>query len=885
MKGLARVRLFPFLKGFKLFILTLLLALPFAAVSGAQEIYSSPQKILLLHTLGPNDRGTGRTAEGISDVFAEKGLQPEVFIEYLDGGGIREFIVKKNLRDLLEAKFSSLPPDLIITTGNGASMFALIHSKNLFGGAPVVFCDLSNDRLISLFSGQGTGVSSPPPYDILLSEIERLHPRAPSIAFVSDSVSEGLKNVTMLMQSLAVLPNQPKLTLLVGLSPEAAAEGLKSLHDDAVIILDSPLLPRKEGESALKEMLAFIRQNTALPVYTLDEEGVKFGALGSLRGDEYEKGRRAGELAVRIMAGESPASIPPDHFEAHGLAFDYRSMKIHHIGKESLSSGSVVLNDPFALIKEHRPLFILLFIILFFLAALFATLVFFLRLSISKREKAEGELAARTKYWEELFQRYPEGVIVYDGRGNVLETNSVFRSTFALSEEDLNGTTLRDLLPWERGTLPFERFFPRSFQGGGEVEIPDRDGLLIPAYHLSFPLFEGKEELYCSLIQDISKRKMLEKQLDKEKLFQEALATIALRFVLSPSYRKAMQETLWDILILSRAKTCAIFTLDKKNDAFRLDFEVLSDAKSPSFSAIFPTEQEEDFFWKYFLFHRKSWGPIFLDLKNLPAGQKDDWSPLIERGFSRIFLLPLSVDDVLQGFLALGDHVSEEKNIRGETLLPFLSNSLAAALERTQGDIFLENSTIAIKERFTGIIMALCQVSELRDVTTAGHQKNVSVLAENLARRMNLPEDTALAVRYAGLVHDIGKLHIPPEILSRPSKLTPTEYALVKQHPEYGSNILSSLDFPWPLADIVIQHHERMDGKGYPRGLKGEEISVEGRIISVADAFDAMTAERPYRQKVSPAEALAEIVLMTGTAYDPDVVEALKAYCLETFQI
>lgn len=885
MKTMSGRDAFPSRERPKLLTLTLIITALLALVTGAWGNHLRTAKVLLLHTLGPEDPWTTGATEGIRDVFSEKNLQSDLFVEYLDGAKTREFAAKKNLRDLLEAKFLSAPPALIIATGNEASIFALNHSKSLFGEAPVVFCNLSNEKLIPLFLGKGTGVSAAPPFDFLLSEIERFHPQGTTIAFISDSVAAGLGKVTMLIKSLSSLPRKLKPTLMVGLSQKALAEDLKKLPHGTVIILDSPSLPRDQGGVSLKEMLAFIRLSTSLPVYTLDEEGVKFGALGSVRNCGYEKGRRSGKLAVRILSGESPKSIPPDYFRPNGLVFDYRAMRTHHIENNSLSQGAVVLNDPYGHFKKHRPLFILLFLVLFTLTALFATLVLFLRKSIARRKKAEGELTAKTEYWEELFQRSPEGVIVYDGKGKVLETNSIFRSTFALSEADLFEASLATLLPWKSGTLPYQRFFPSDVLESAEVLIPDKDGLLIPSSHLAFPLFKGEENLYCSLIQNVSKIKKREKQLEEEKLFQEALSSIASRFILSPSYQEAMTKALEDILNVTRAKNCAIFTLDEKKEAFSLDIEVLFDEKSPSFSALFPSKQEDDFFWKYFLFRRKNWDPIYLNFIKLPGNQKSDWSPLIERGVSSLFVLPLHIDNALQGFLALGNSFPEGEGVKGESFLPILRDSLAASVERNLGDIFLESSTSIIKDRFTGIVMALCQVSELRDVSTAGHQKNVAFLAENLARRMSLPEDAALAVRYAGLVHDIGKLYIPPEILAKPANLTPTEYALVKQHPEYGGSILSSLDFPWPLAEIVVEHHERMDGKGYPRGLKGEEISVEGRIISVADAFDAMTSERPYRQKKSPSEALAEIVLMAGTAYDPEVVEALKAYCRDSFQI
>jgi HD-GYP domain-containing protein (c-di-GMP phosphodiesterase class II) len=139
---------------------------------------------------------------------------------------------------------------------------------------------------------------------------------------------------------------------------------------------------------------------------------------------------------------------------------------------------------------------------------------------------------------------------------------------------------------------------------------------------------------------------------------------------------------------------------------------------------------------------------------------------------------------------------------------------------------------------------------------------------------MNLSEETRLSVRYAALVHDLGKLYIPAEILGKPSPLSRAEYELVKKHPEFGHDILSPLNFPWPLAKIVLQHHERMDGQGYPFGLTGQQIIFEARLLSVVDAFDAMTSDRPYRKKKSTETALIELSDLAGTVYDAKIVEA-----------
>ncbi|NTU72086.1 MAG: PAS domain S-box protein [Coriobacteriia bacterium] len=163
---------------------------------------------------------------------------------------------------------------------------------------------------------------------------------------------------------------------------------------------------------------------------------------------------------------------------------------------------------------------------------------------------------------------------------------------------------------------------------------------------------------------------------------------------------------------------------------------------------------------------------------------------------------------------------------------------------------------------------------DLRDPYTAGHQRRVAELAYRLALELGLGEEAADRVRIAGQLHDIGKISIPAEILSKPGKLTQLEYDLVKQHSRSAYEILGEVDIGWPLADVVVQHHERMDGTGYPDGLSGDEIMIEVRILSVADVVEAMSSHRPYRPALGMETAAREVQEFSGTSYDPEVVAA-----------
>ncbi len=194
--------------------------------------------------------------------------------------------------------------------------------------------------------------------------------------------------------------------------------------------------------------------------------------------------------------------------------------------------------------------------------------------------------------------------------------------------------------------------------------------------------------------------------------------------------------------------------------------------------------------------------------------------------------------------------------------------------ERRQAKEELEQSYEKLKNVLDGTINALASVVEMRDPYTAGHQQRVAKLSCIIARELGFSEDYIQKIRIAAIIHDIGKINIPSEILSKPSKLIKIEFDMIKTHPQAGQSILMQIEFPWPIAQIVLQHHERMDGSGYPQGLKGEDILFEARIIAVADVVEAMASHRPYRPAKKIEDALEEISLNRGILYDPQVVDA-----------
>jgi PAS domain S-box-containing protein/putative nucleotidyltransferase with HDIG domain len=199
--------------------------------------------------------------------------------------------------------------------------------------------------------------------------------------------------------------------------------------------------------------------------------------------------------------------------------------------------------------------------------------------------------------------------------------------------------------------------------------------------------------------------------------------------------------------------------------------------------------------------------------------------------------------------------------------------------ERKRSEDKLQSSYRRLEDTLDGVIQAMALTVETRDRRTGGHQRRVTELAHAIATEIGLSKERSRGVRIAGLLHDVGKITIPTEILSKPGRLSDMEFAIIKTHSKAGYDILKSIDFPWPVADIVVQHHERMDGSGYPSGLKGEQTALEARILAVADVVEAMVSHRPHRPALGTDQAMQEITDNRGRLYDANVVDA----CLTLF--
>jgi HD-GYP domain-containing protein (c-di-GMP phosphodiesterase class II) len=229
--------------------------------------------------------------------------------------------------------------------------------------------------------------------------------------------------------------------------------------------------------------------------------------------------------------------------------------------------------------------------------------------------------------------------------------------------------------------------------------------------------------------------------------------------------------------------------------------------------------------------------------------------------------------------------MKDERKTKGETMSELerlqrrIAELEASEAELKQAKEELEQTVQKLRKALGGTVRTLVTLVENRDPYMAGHHRHVSDLARAIATEMGLSTEQIEGIRMAGGIHDLGKIFVPAQILTKPGKLSEIEFDLIKYHPEVGYETSKTVDFPWRVPEIILEHHERLDGSGYPRGLSGEKMLVEARILAVADVVEAMASPRSYRPALGVDKALEEMSQNKGILYDPAAVEA----CLRLF--
>jgi len=252
----------------------------------------------------------------------------------------------------------------------------------------------------------------------------------------------------------------------------------------------------------------------------------------------------------------------------------------------------------------------------------------------------------------------------------------------------------------------------------------------------------------------------------------------------------------------------------------------------------------------------------------------------VKMGYGSVAAFPLQAFDDVLGVICIYSSTTSGFEAEEILLLTDLADDLAFGISTLRTSALQKSSAERLMNTMEGTISAMGSIVEMRDPYTSGHQTRVAVLSAAIAYEMGLTENEIHGIRLAATIHDLGKIKIPAEILANPSKLSDTEFSLIKGHTLAGYEVLKEIDFPWPIAEMVYQHHERNDGSGYPRGLKEPEIIIGAKILAVADTVEAMASHRPYRPALGIDKALEQITKFRGQYYDAQAVDA----CVKLFK-
>ena len=447
---------------------------------------------------------------------------------------------------------------------------------------------------------------------------------------------------------------------------------------------------------------------------------------------------------------------------------------------------------------------------------------------ITDHKQAEEKLRESETRFRTLFESIPDCVIVHDDDGVILHINEIGAQQIEWSATDLIGRNLHEILVPEQKPLIADHIRETHKNGWSRFETTyiSRSGWQVEAEVNDRPIKFGEKKAILRVSRDITERKEAERALLKEKILSDAVINS------SPGL---------------------LFIFGEKGNIIRWNNYV---EKVTGYSASEIAEMN-----------------IFaFVVKDEQKTATEAVQEALTKGQASVEINLLTKPGKKIPFYIIG------RRIKIENVTRVVCTGIDIT-DRKQAEEKVKRGYKQLRETLVSTVNALASTIEKRDPYTAGHQRRATILACAIAEEMDFPEEEIEGLRMVGLIHDIGKITVPTEILSKPGPLSEMQFDMVKMHPQAGYDILEGIKFPWLVAEIVLQHHERMDGSGYPHGITGEEIMLEARILAVADVVEAMSSHRPYRPALGIDKALEEISQNRVILYDPEVVDT----CIRLF--
>ncbi len=504
------------------------------------------------------------------------------------------------------------------------------------------------------------------------------------------------------------------------------------------------------------------------------------------------------------------------------------------------------------------------------------------------RRQAEQGLAESEERFRKIAESALDGLVILDRSGNATFMNGAAERIFGYSAAEVLGRNFHEMLATAE-SIEAARAGWQKFSDTGEGPVVGRtfetvalrkNGEVFPVeLSVSSVMIRGSWHA-IGIIRDITQRKAGERALQRSNRFLRTLSRCNEILVRANDETELLRDMCQAVVEAGEFRMAWVgFTEDNESGAIHpaACFGVGGDEYLARMR-VAATDAD------------RAKGPIgrAIRLGEIQVEQDLDaestampWGPLaLEFGYRSIIVVPLKFEGRVIGAVAIyaGETGAFADDVAG--VVSELSSDLAYGIATLRARTQQREDARRLERSLEDTIRAIATTIEARDPYTAGHQKRAARLAAAIAREMGLPEARVVGVQRGAEIHDIGKIYVPSEILNRPGQLSHVEFDLVRAHPQIGYDIIKDVDFPWPVAAMILQHHERLDGSGYPNHLKAGEIVLDALILAVADVVDAMTSHRPYRVALGIEAALAEIEQNRGRLYDTAVADA----CLRLFR-
>ena len=781
-------------------------------------------KVLVLHSYHPAYKWTHDVNNGINSVFNDL-TKVDLYVEYMDTKKYFNTQYIDTLTNIYKQKYKNIKFDIIISSDDNAFNFLKEHTKELFQNTPIVFCGTNNIKKDAIkgfknFTGVNEGVDLQKNYELIF----KLHPNVKNIYTITDTTTTGklvrkeMYNIVKNYQNKDV-----KFHILDDVTLDELSNTLINSPDNSVALFSIFFKTKDDKFLSYYKAVEKIEKDTNVPVYGLWDFTLGHGIIGGYLTSGYFQGQKAAQMADDILKGIPVESIPVLMKSPNKYMFDYKQVKKYNINEEMIPRSSVFIN-------KEASLFDTYFKEIVGLAILFIMMIVFiiiLLININKRKIAEKKINKQLAFQQNLIDNVNTPIYYKNTKREYIGCNKAFLELIESNKNDilkhnafyLNDKTTAEFIN-QKDTEILENCKPQEYQGNFQLRNGTNKDLI---FYKNVFYEDGNLGGIVGSIFDITEIKSLNYDLNR------LLSTFDTNVIASKTNHEG------NIIYISEAfKKISEYTEDeligKSHKTLKSD---LND--KGVYHKLWETISNKKIWMGELINKSKSGRTYTLQTIITPEYDKDG------------------------NFL---NYTSISQDITAQKLV-----------EKANTEIEILNEDIVATQK--EIIFRLGALAESRSKETGLHVKRVAKYSKLLALYYGLEEEEAEIIKTASPMHDIGKIAIPDAILNKPARYTAEEFEIMKTHAQIGYDMLkdSKKEILKAAAIIAYEHQEKYDGSGYPRGLKGEEIHIYGRITAIADVFDALGSERVYKKAWLDKDIFKLFKNESGRHFDPLLIK------------